>query len=416
MARRRTVPGGEQADGWAIFFLTLIVILLLAIAVLLVGFGGAVSWAMRRSRPSAGATTTASGESAVVTMLVEPDNACIWDPDGPYVDSFPVGGSVDSVDMSDGCTLAVVACGEILTLSGERLVPMFKGLPFDSVAGALFVGESFWWAGRVGGCWELGFFLDDVWHEIVDPEGAVTCAGTGGSIPIGASGDSAIFARYQDDGSDDWEYRGQLVVYEGGIWTDYAVLKGLAIGGTLDKFGTLWVALWSGEIARCDLDSCNYANAPGAVTSSQTAGITSDEEGNVWLLNKNALSRFDGERWTSYTSGTQYERWGEQLEEAADHVEVITLLGVDGSPLDSQPDFFGGSGQPFGIDVAKTGDTWLGVRSHLEDGGVSILSRYREASGPSTRSTMPISTRFRRWSVLAAMRCGSHTTTSSVTI
>ena len=73
--------------------------------------------------------------------------------------------------------------------------------------------------------------------------------------------------------------------------------------------------------------------------------------------------------WTSYTSDAEYQKWGAQLEEDADRVVVVTPLGVDGSPLEPQPDFFGGRGQPFDIDVASTGDIWLGVRFHLAEEG-----------------------------------------------
>jgi hypothetical protein len=159
------------------------------------------------------------------------------------------------------------------------------------------------------------------------------------------------------------------VVYESGTWTDYGVLKGIPIGGSLDGNGTMWIPLWSGEIARCDRESCIYANAPGAVTSSRIVGIASGDDGEVWLLARNALSRFDGEMWTSYTSEAEYQKWGAQLEEDADSVVVVTLLGLEGSPLEPQPDFFGGRGQPFDIDVASTGDIWLGVRFHLAEEG-----------------------------------------------
>jgi hypothetical protein len=151
------------------------------------------------------------------------------------------------------------------------------------------------------------------------------------------------------------------------------VLKGIPIGGSLDGNGTMWIPLWSGEIARCDRESCIYANAPGAVTSSRIVGIASGDDGEVWLLARNALSRFDGEMWTSYTSEAQYQEWGTYFEDDAESVVVVTLLGVDGSPLEPQPDFFGGLGQPFDIDVGSTGDIWLGVRFHLTDGSGDSL-------------------------------------------
>jgi hypothetical protein len=310
---------------------------------------------------TAPATTTSSTSStATVTMLIEPESACVLNPDGPYVDSFPLATSVDSLDVSDGCILAAVSGGEVLTLSADSLVPMLDGLPFDRVVSAFFAGESLWVVGRVGDYVETGLFADGVWQEAVDPEGGV---------PIGVSGSRVIFARAPDTRSDEEDLRMELVVYEGGTWTDYGELNGYPIGFAFDAFDTMWIPLWNSEIARCDRESCTYSNAPGAPggTSSQIAGIASGDDGDVWLLARNALSRFDGETWTSYTSDAEYQKWGAQLEEDADSVVVVTLLGVDGSPLEPQPDFFGGRGQPFDIDVASTGDIWLGVRFHLAE-------------------------------------------------
>jgi hypothetical protein len=302
-------------------------------------------------------------------MLIELEDACVWNPDGPRIDSFPVVGSVDSIEVSNGCALAAVAGGEVLTLSGDTLAPFSEGLPFDRVVAAFFVEESLWLAGRVGDCLEMGFLEDEVWHEVLDPEGSVTCGDQGGFSPIGVSGNSVIFARYPDTSSDEEDFQVELVVYESGTWTDYGGLKGIPIGGSLDGNGTMWIPLWSSEIARCDRESCTNINAPGAPggTSSQISGIASGNDGDVWLLARNALSRFDGEMWTSYTSEAEYQKWGAQLEEDADSVVVVTLLGVDGSPLEPQPDFFGGRGQPFDIDVGSTGDIWLGVRFHLTE-------------------------------------------------
>lgn len=316
-------------------------------------------------------TTSSTSNTATVTMLIEPENACVLDSDGPHVDSFPVAERVDSLDVSDGCVLAAVSGGEVLTLSADGLVPMLGGLPFDRVVSAFFVGESLWFRGRVGDCLETGFLQDGVWQEVVDPEGGVTCGDQGGFGPIGVSGSRVIFARYPDTSTNEEDFQVELVVYESGAWTDYGVLNGIPIGFAFDAFDTMWIPLWNSEIARCDRESCTYTNAPGAPggTSSQISGIASGDDGDVWLLARNAVSRFDGEMWTSYTSEAEYQKWGAQLEEDAESVVVVTLLGVDGSPLEPQRDFFGGRGQPFDLEVASTGDIWLGVRFHLVEEG-----------------------------------------------
>jgi hypothetical protein len=322
------------------------------------------------------ATLASIGTSVVPTpaaaMLVELGDACVRNPDEPSIDSFPVAGAVDSVEVSDGCVLAVVASGGVFTLSGDTLAPLDEGLPFDRVVSAFFVGESLWLVGRVGDCVELGFLRDEVWQEVVDPEGGVSCGDQGGIGPIGVSGDKVIFARYPDTTSDEEDHQVELVVYESGTWPDYGVLNGIPVGGVaLDAFDTMWIPLWNSKIARSDRESCTYTNAPGAPggSSGQISGIASGDDGDVWLLARNALSRFDGEMWTSYTSSAEYQRWGAQLEEDAESVVVVTLLGIDGSRLEPQPDFFGGLGQPYDVEIGSTSDIWLGVRFHLAEEG-----------------------------------------------
>jgi hypothetical protein len=354
----------------------LLVVLLLASGCSSVVDGGGTG--SNASARNAVTTTLLSVETSVVpspavTMLIEPEDVCIRNPDGPRIDSFPVVGAVEMVEVSDGCVLAVVANGEVLTLSGDTLVPFSEGLLFDRVVSAFFVEESLWVGGRVGDCLEMGFLRDGVWQEVLDPEGGVTCGDQGGFGPIGVSGTSVIFARFPDTSTNEEDFQVELVVYESGAWTDYGALNGFPMGGALDGNGTMWIPLWSGQIARCDRESCSYTNAPGVVTSSQIFGIASGDDGDVWLLASDALSRFDGEVWTSYTSDAHYQEWGAYLDEDAESVVVVTLLGLDGSPLEPQPDFFGGLGQPLNIDVGSKGDIWLGMRFDLTEGSGDSL-------------------------------------------
>ena len=164
-----------------------------------------------------------------------------------------------------------------------------------------------------------------------------------------------------------------MAVDQDGTWTEYGTFKGLPLGAAMDRHGDVWVIGWGGEVAQCDIEMCSHGDAPRAVTTSQPVAIASGDDGDIWLLGKDALSRFDGESWVSYTSGAQIERMVEFLGlDAAEFVEVV-LVGLDGVPLDPQPDFFGGSGQPYDLDIGVDGDLWLGVRFHLADGEADSL-------------------------------------------
>ena len=319
--------------------------------------------------PSA-TTTLPVASSPVVTVPLAEEGACVRVADGPRIDSFPVTGSVDSVDVSDGCALVAVAGSEALSLVGGEFVAAVEVLPFDLLGSAFFVRDSLWLVGgRVDDCVVIGVVSDDGWHEIVDPTGRVNCGHESGFGPIGVSGNQVIFVRYPLEAPEQYEDVAiDMAVYEDGTWTEYGTFKGLPLGAAMDRHGDVWVIGWGGEVARCDIEMCSHGDAPRAVTTSQPVAIASGDDGDIWLLGKDALSRFDGESWVSYTSGAQIERMvGFLGMDAAEFVEAV-LIDLDGVPLDPQPDFLGGMGQAFDLDIGSDGDLWLGVRLNVMDG------------------------------------------------
>ena len=364
--------------------------LLLIVAV--VGCSSGDGEGVAESAPSTGSAPTTTGPPAtttlpstttslpvaaspVVTVPLDAQGACVRVADGPRIDSFPVPGAVNSIAVSNGCALVAVAGSEALSLVGGDFVAAVEGLPFERPGSAFFVGDSLWLVGgRIDDCVVIGVVSDDGWHEIVDPAGRVNCGSDPGFGPIGVSGNQVIFARYplETSGSEDIAF--ELAVYEAGTWTDYGTFRDVPLGAALDRHGDVWVIGWGGEVARCDRELCSSEEAPMPVTSSQAVAIASGDNGDVWLLARDVLSRFDGETWTFYSSRAQIERMVEfGGMDAAEFVEVV-LVGLDEVPLDPQPAFLDGPGQAFDLDIGADGDLWLGVRLDVMTGkGDSLI-------------------------------------------
>jgi len=323
-------------------------------------------------------TTTTSTSTSVVTAattdvtveVVEPEACRVESSAGPTLRSLPVDGSVHSLDVSGNCIVAVVTGGELLTLADDALVPMGAQLPFDRPMGVVFVGEALWVNVRSGDCFGWGVLDGESWHEIVEP----ACGDEGGLGPIGVTDSRVIFARApMGELGDPSEVEMDLVVYEEGVWTEFGTVTGIPYGAVIDGDGEIWVVLWSGGLARCNRESCIYQHVPGAVTSSQIYGMKSGPDGDVWLLARNALARFDGAEWTAFSSASVIETWGQALEETVDQVVQVTLVDLEGLPLDPQPDFFGGLGQPFDFDITSEDQLWIGVRLDLMEGAGDSL-------------------------------------------
>ena len=173
-----------------------------------------------------------------------------------------------------------------------RLMPQTAAREIGRVITLVEDREGAIWVGTIGG--GVSRFDGKKWTTYTKQDGLA---------------DDVVHTMMQDDTGAMWfgTETGGASRYDGEHWETYTTADGLASNSIFsllnDQEGAIWFGTSGGGVSRLDTSSfLAYAQADGLV-SDKVHTIYQDESGAMWFATFGGVSRFDGEKWTTYKDG-----------------------------------------------------------------------------------------------------------------